>query len=176
MTDNIKNNHDEAVLAEQASYMDRVRKILLSRYKTPPKAFIHTYGCQQNVSDSERMQGLLKEMGYEFCDTPDEADFVLYNTCAVREHAEDRVWGNVGLLKKFKKARPDMIIAVCGCMTQQQKNADRLKRSFPYVDLVFVTAPSRLGFPLCTDATTSAPTVSFPTSEVASVPVVPRIS
>ncbi len=134
-----KNNHDEAVLTEQFSYMERVKKILLSRYKTPPKAFIHTYGCQQNVSDSERMQGMLHEMGYEFCSAPEEADLVLFNTCAVREHAEDRVWGNIGVLKKYKKARPDMIIAVCGCMTQQQKNADRLKKSFPYVDLVFGT-------------------------------------
>ncbi len=139
MKDIIKNNHDEAVLAEQSSYMERVRKILLSRYKSPPKAFIHTYGCQQNVSDSERMQGLLLEMGYEFCESPEEADLVLFNTCAVREHAEDRVWGNIGVLKKYKKAHPDMIIAVCGCMTQQQKNADRLRRSFPYVDLVFGT-------------------------------------
>ena len=139
MENTIKNNRDEAVLTEQFAFMERVREILLSRYKNPPKAFVHTYGCQQNVSDSERMQGLLRDMGYEFCDSPDEADLVLFNTCAVREHAEDRVWGNIGVLKKYKKARPDMIIAVCGCMTQQTKNADRLRRSFPYVDLVFGT-------------------------------------
>lgn len=133
------NNHDEVVLTEQFSYMERVREILLSRYKESPKAFVHTYGCQQNVSDSERMQGLLKNMGYEFCDSPENADLVLFNTCAVREHAEDRVWGNIGVLKKYKKSRPNMIIAVCGCMTQQTKNAERLRRSFPYVDLVFGT-------------------------------------
>ena len=112
MENTIKNNRDEAVLTEQFAFMERVREILLSRYKNPPKAFVHTYGCQQNVSDSERMQGLLRDMGYEFCDSPDEADLVLFNTCAVREHAEDRVWGNIGVLKKYKKARPDMIIAV----------------------------------------------------------------
>ncbi len=119
--------------------MTRVREKLLLHYGRAPRAFIHTYGCQQNVSDSERMQGLLQNMGYEFCESVEDADFVLFNTCAVREHAEDRVWGNIGVLKKYKKARPDMIIAVCGCMTQQAANAERLRKSFPYVDLVFGT-------------------------------------
>lgn len=133
------NNLDTAELSRQSSFAERVRRRLEKHYGRAPLAFVHTYGCQQNVSDSERMQGQLREMGYEFCDSPENADFILFNTCAVREHAEDRVWGNIGVLKKYKKARPNMIIAVCGCMTQQQKNAEKLRRSFPYVDIVFGT-------------------------------------
>ena len=78
-------------------------------------------------------------MGFDFCLSPEEADLVLYNTCAIREHAEDRVFGNVGALKPFKKKNPDMIIALCGCMTQQQSVADKLKESYPFVDIVFGT-------------------------------------
>ena len=127
-------------LNKQKEYMNLVRTVISSRYPTDaPKAFIHTYGCQGNVADSEKILGMLKEMGYEFCDTAEDADLVLYNTCAIREHAEDRVFGNVGALKPIKKQRPDMIIALCGCMMQQQSVADRIKNSFSFVDLVFGT-------------------------------------
>lgn len=73
------------------------------------------------------------------CDNPEEAHFILFNTCAVREHAEDRVFGNVGAMKKYKRANPDIIIAVCGCMTQQEKNAQKFIKSYPYVDIIFGT-------------------------------------
>ena len=127
-------------LDKQKEYMNLVRTVISSRYpEGAPKAFIHTYGCQGNVADSEKILGMLKEMGYEFCDTAEDADLVLYNTCAIREHAEDRVFGNVGALKPIKKQRPDMIIALCGCMMQQQSVADRIKNSFSFVDLVFGT-------------------------------------
>ena len=127
-------------LNKQKEYMNLVRTVISSRYPTDaPKAFVHTYGCQGNVADSEKILGMLKEMGYEFCDTAEDADLVLYNTCAIREHAEDRVFGNVGALKPIKKQRPDMIIALCGCMMQQQSVADRIKNSFSFVDLVFGT-------------------------------------
>lgn len=127
------------IVEEQNAYIRNTKQKLIELLGRTPKAFIHTYGCQQNVSDSERMKGLLCSMGYEFCDNAENADFVLFNTCAVREHAEDRVWGNIGTLKKYKKANPNMIIAVCGCMMQQSANADRIRRSFPYVDIVFGT-------------------------------------
>lgn len=104
-----------------------------------PQAFVHTYGCQGNVADSERIKGLLAQMGYVFCDRPEDADLVLFNTCAVREHAEDRVFGNVGALKPIKAVRPGMIIALCGCMMQQQHVEERIRKSFPYVNLVFGT-------------------------------------
>ena len=127
-------------LDKQKEYMNLVRTVVSSRYPTDaPKAFVHTYGCQGNVADSEKILGMLNEMGYEFCNSPEEADLVLYNTCAIREHAEDRVFGNVGALKPIKKQKSDMIIALCGCMMQQQSVADRIKNSFPFVDLVFGT-------------------------------------
>ena len=127
-------------LDKQKEYINLVRTVIFSRYPAvSPKAFVHTYGCQGNVADGERLLGMLEKMGYEFCESPEEADLVLYNTCAIREHAEDRVFGNVGALKPIKKQKPDMIIALCGCMMQQQSVADRIKKSFPFVDLVFGT-------------------------------------
>ena len=104
-----------------------------------PLACTHTYGCQGNVSDGERINGMLAAMGYGFTDEPENADLILYNTCAVREHAEDRVFGNVGALKHIKKRNPDTVIALCGCMVQQEHVAERLYKSYPYVSLVFGT-------------------------------------
>lgn len=130
----------QAELDKQKEYSELVKTVLSSRFPDEkPKAFVHTYGCQGNVSDGERLQGMLREMGYEFTDSPESADLVLYNTCAIREHAEDRVFGNAGALKPIKKNRPDMIIGLCGCMTQQASVAERLRKSFPFVDIVFGT-------------------------------------
>ncbi|MBQ3136175.1 MAG: tRNA (N6-isopentenyl adenosine(37)-C2)-methylthiotransferase MiaB [Clostridia bacterium] len=130
----------EAELKKQKEYTELVKTVLNSRFSDKkPKAFVHTYGCQGNVSDGERLQGMLAEMGYEFTDSPENADFVLYNTCAIREHAEDRVFGNAGALKPIKKLNPDMIIGLCGCMTQQKNIAERFRKSFPFVDIVFGT-------------------------------------
>lgn len=127
-------------LNKQKEYTELVRTVLTSRFSLEkPKAFVHTYGCQGNVSDGEKIQGMLYEMGFDFTSDLNDADLVLYNTCAIREHAEDRVFGNVGALKPIKKQNPDMIIAVCGCMTQQQKVADKFKSSYPFVDIVFGT-------------------------------------
>ena len=126
-------------LAEQRDYMRRVKELLAQRYDHPPLALVHSYGCQQNQSDGEKLRGMLAEMGYGFTDTPGQADLVLYNTCAVRENAEDRVLGNVGALKPLKRVRPGMVIGLCGCMMQQQAVSDKIKQSFPYVDLVFGT-------------------------------------
>lgn len=127
-------------LNKQKEYVGLVQTVIASRFPVgKPKAFVHTYGCQGNVADGEKLQGMLYEMGFEFTDDVNSADLVLYNTCAIREHAEDRVYGNIGALKPIKKQNPDMIIAVCGCMTQQQKVADRIKTSYPFVDIVFGT-------------------------------------
>lgn len=127
-------------LEEQKKYMNLLRTVLSSRfYGKTPTAFVHTYGCQGNVSDGERIKGMLEEMGFELSDEIEKADLVLYNTCAIREHAEDRVFGNLGALKPLKKKNPDMIVALCGCMTQQQHIADRIYKSFPYVNLLFGT-------------------------------------
>ena len=88
-------------------------------YDTPPLAFVHSYGCQQNVNDGERIKGVLVDIGYGLCDKPEDADLILFNTCAVREHAEQRVFGNVGALKGLKDG------------------VEKLRQSYPYVDLVF---------------------------------------
>ena len=104
-----------------------------------PKACVRTYGCQMNVSDSEKIKGVLKLLGYTICEEPAEADFIISNTCAVRDHAEKRVLGNVGALKKFKAKDPAPIIAICGCMAQRSEVNERIKKSYPYVDLCFGT-------------------------------------
>ena len=82
---------------ETAAYISDVRQRMGERVSGTPLAFVRTYGCQQNVADGEKIKGLLAQMGFGFADSPEEADFILFNTCAVREHAEDRVFGNVGL-------------------------------------------------------------------------------
>ena len=106
-------------------------------YDTPPLAYVHGYGCQQNVNDGERIKGVLTDIGYGLCDAPEQADLVLFNTCAVREHAEQRVFGNVGALKSLKEKKPGLIIGLCGCMANQAHVVEKLRRSYPYVDLVF---------------------------------------
>ena len=125
---------------EMALQRDFIRKVAEINSKAePPVAHVHTFGCQQNVSDGEKLKGMLSLMGYGFSDTPDGADLVLFNTCAVRENAEDRVFGNLGALKHEKARNPEMLIGVCGCMVQQSHITEKIKRSFPHVDLVFGT-------------------------------------
>ena len=111
---------------------------IISRYyDTPPLAYVHSYGCQQNVNDGERIKGVLVDIGYGLCDKPEDADLILFNTCAVREHAEQRVFGNVGALKGLKEKKPGLIIGLCGCMANQKHVVEKLRQSYPYVDLVF---------------------------------------
>jgi tRNA-2-methylthio-N6-dimethylallyladenosine synthase len=118
----------------------QVREIMEIRARGPkPLASVHVFGCQQNVADAERMKGMLAEMGYGFTANDEEADLILFNTCAVREHAEDRVFGNVGALKSIKRRHPSTLIALCGCMAQEPHVAKKLKESYPFVGLVFGT-------------------------------------
>lgn len=123
----------------QKEFMDKVKQLLKTRYESPPVAHVHSFGCQQNMSDGEKIKGMLSQMGYGFIETPQDADLVIYNTCAIRENAEDRVFGHVGALKPFKSAHKGMVIGLCGCMMQQPHIADKIKESYPYVDLVFGT-------------------------------------
>lgn len=129
-------SHEE--LKTQQRFSDAVADIF-SRREENPLAYVHSFGCQQNVSDGEKIKGMLAQMGYGFTDDVDKADLVLFNTCAVRENAEDRVFGNVGALKHKKRRNPNMIIAVCGCMVQQEHITQRLYQSFPFVDIIFGT-------------------------------------
>ncbi|MBQ3462369.1 MAG: tRNA (N6-isopentenyl adenosine(37)-C2)-methylthiotransferase MiaB, partial [Clostridia bacterium] len=97
------------------------------------------YGCQQNENDTERIRGMLREAGFEFTDDSKKADVVIYNTCAVRENAEQKVFGRLGLLKPIKERRRNMVIGVCGCMVQQEHITEKIKKSHEHVDLVFGT-------------------------------------
>lgn len=122
----------------QKEFVDIIAETFTNREENP-LAYVHSFGCQQNVSDGEKIKGMLASMGYGFTDDVDKADFVLFNTCAVRENAEDRVFGNIGELKHRKRRNPDMIIAVCGCMVQQKHITDRIYKSYPFVDIIFGT-------------------------------------
>lgn len=127
---------------KQKTYIDLVKKINEDKKKLTgkaPVACVKTFGCQQNVADSEKIKGIASSMGYVINENIENADFVIYNTCAVRENAEDRVFGNTGMLKKLKKNNPNMIIGLCGCMMQQPHIVKIIKQSYPQVDLIMGT-------------------------------------
>lgn len=125
----------------QYYYMDQCRKLVAERSKSlgrPLRAAIVTFGCQMNARDSEKLSGILEQIGYEI--TEDEhADFVIYNTCTVRENANLRVYGRLGAINSIKKKNPHMIVALCGCMMQEPKVVEKLKKSYRFVDLIFGT-------------------------------------
>ena len=107
---------------------------------TEKKKFnIVTYGCQMNVHESEKIAGMLSELGFESCKDIESADVVVFNTCCIRENAENHAYGNIGMLKKLKAKNRNMIIAVGGCLTQQMGKAENLHEKFPYVDIIFGT-------------------------------------
>lgn len=127
---------------EQKAIIADIRQINDAEYKLTKKrklAFVETYGCQQNKSDSEILSGMLCAMGYEMTTEKEIADIIIYNTCAVRENAELKVFGNLGALKNLKSKKENLIIGVCGCMMQQKEIADRIKKKYKHVDLVFGT-------------------------------------
>ena len=102
-----------------------------------PLALVDTYGCQQNEADSEQIRGMLREMGYAFTEDTSVADVIVINTCAIREHAELRVLGNVGALTHTKRRKPNQVICLCGCSMQEPHMAEKIRKSFRHVDLVF---------------------------------------
>ena len=126
----------ESELARQREYERMIFQRFAER-EAHPVALVDTFGCQQNVADGERIAGMLKNMGFSFTKEPGEADIVILNTCAVREHAEQRVFGNLGALTHTKRENPAQIIALCGCMAQETRVSERVKKSYPHVDLVF---------------------------------------
>ncbi len=136
----ILENVTDEELARNHEYSQLLCDILKVRARGQvPMAMVRTYGCQQNVADSEKLKGMLAEMGCGFTEDENEADIIIFNTCAVREHAEDRVFGNVGALKNVKRRHPSLIIALCGCMMEQEHIAQRIYKSFSFVSLVFGT-------------------------------------
>lgn len=109
------------------------------RFGKSPLAYVHSFGCQQNVSDGEKIKGQLADIGFGFTDDQQQAQLILFNTCAVRENAEDKVFGTLGDLKHFKEQNPNTVIAVCGCMAQQKHVAEKIRSTYRQVDLVFGT-------------------------------------
>ena len=125
-------------LLQQHSYCDKISAYWHAAGRSP-KAYVETYGCQQNEADSERIRGMLAESGYEICHEPEGADVVVMNTCAIRENANQRVFGNLGALTHTKRRHPGQKIFLCGCMAGQEVVTTRVKKSFPHVDGVFST-------------------------------------
>lgn len=121
-------NNNDAVLEIRNIFSDR-----------EPKAYVRSFGCQLNCSDGEKIKGLLGEMGCTFTDDEKDADIIILNTCAVRENAEDRVFGIIGSMKKLKELKPSLIIGISGCMTAQSHIAEKIRKSYPQVDFVMGT-------------------------------------
>ncbi len=127
--------------ARQFFFIERMKEIIAEKEAEKGRALtacVNTFGCQMNAKDSEKLIGILKQIGYQE-QTSEDADFVLYNTCTVREHANVRVYGRLGVLKKYKDENPDMIIALCGCMMQEEEVVAKIKQSYRHVDLIFGT-------------------------------------
>ena len=128
----------QEALRRQYAFCDTIAALWRQRGITP-KAYVETYGCQQNEADSERIRGLLAQCGYTMTDGPEGADVVVMNTCAIREHAEQRVFGNLGALTHTKRRHPEQKIFLCGCMAGEPKVTQRIRQSYPHVDGVFST-------------------------------------
>lgn len=125
----------------QLYYISKCRQLVseqIQKSGRPLTYCITTFGCQMNSRDSEKISGILREIGYEETDSED-ADFVLYNTCTVRENANNRVYGRLGYLGKLKKSHPSKIIALCGCMMQESATVEKIKTSYRFVDIIFGT-------------------------------------
>ena len=133
----------QQIAYDASQYIEKLRGYtasLAAESGAAPKCFVLTFGCQQNVADSEKLSGMARDMGYELCDDPADADLIAVNTCAIREHAEQKALSIVGQYKHLKAKKPSLIIAVCGCMVAQQHRREDIKHKYPYVDLTFGTA------------------------------------
>ncbi len=127
--------------ARQYYFMAKCRKwvsTFTQKNGRPPKACVTTFGCQMNARDSEKLMGILEVIGYVPTDS-EQADFVIYNTCTVRDNANQRVYGRLGELNRYKKQNPQMRIALCGCMMQEPTVIEKLKKSYSFIDLIFGT-------------------------------------
>ena len=122
--------------SRQRDFQKKIKAMFAAR-GAHPRAFVETFGCQQNVADGQRIMGMLEAMGFAFAEDAGEADLALLNTCAVREHAEQRVFGNLGILTHSKKENPEQVIVLCGCMAAEARVAKRVRESYRHVDLVF---------------------------------------
>ena len=126
----------QADLDRQREFEEKIRGLFAAR-EAHPAACVDTFGCQQNVADSQHILGMLRDMGCQFTDDAAQADIVVLNTCAIRDHAEKRVYGNLGALTHTKKQNPEQVICLCGCMAQRPEVAEKVRQSYRHVDLVF---------------------------------------
>ena len=141
----MKNNVKEPCekFERQIKYIEKVKnesEAVYAETSERRKAYIVTFGCQQNEADGEKMSGLALRMGYELTDEPTEASLILVNTCAIREHAEQKALSIIGQYKHLKQKRPELVIGVCGCMVTQAHRSEEIKRSYPYVDFIVGTS------------------------------------
>lgn len=133
---------DDKEIKRQKEFIYKIKELnqrFANEKGRTPLANTETYGCQQNENDTERIRGMLKEAGFDFCPDAKDADVVIYNTCAVRENAEQKVFGRLGILKHIKETKPEMIIGICGCMVQQESITEKIRKVHPQVDLIFGT-------------------------------------
>lgn len=129
--------NNTSALEEQLYYIGECKKFLEKKTKEigrPLYACVHTFGCQMNARDSEKLLGVLKEIGYLETEDEDKSDFVIYNTCTVRENANLKVYGRLGHLKNVKRKNPHMLIAMCGCMMQEPDVVEKIRDSYKFVD------------------------------------------
>lgn len=124
----------------EIDYCNKIKDLYFKLYKKEtPLAFIKTYGCQQNVSDSEKYVGMLEKMGFKITDNKDISDIIFFNTCAIRENAENKAFGNLGWIKNIKNNNSNLFVVLCGCMTEQPEIVEKIKEKHSFVDLVFGT-------------------------------------
>lgn len=145
----IENNAKKIIspdeLSERLSFISKMKKLnseATIRCGSKPKAFVLTFGCQQNEADSEKISGMAQAMGYELTGVPEEADLIMVNTCAIREHAEKKALSTIGQYKHLKEKKSTLMIGVCGCMVAQEHRRQDIKFRYPYVDFIF--GPSSL--------------------------------
>lgn len=125
----------------QMYFIEKMRELVQKKSQEkgrPLTCMINTFGCQMNARDSEKLLGILEQIGFVESDS-EEADFVLYNTCTVRDNANQKVYGRLGYLNSLKKKNPEMLIALCGCMMQEKTAVEKIKKSYPFVDVIFGT-------------------------------------
>lgn len=132
----------EEEIAQQYKYIETIKQYnqdLITKTGKPVRYNIETFGCAMNENDSERLSGMLSEMGYSECSTRNDSDLIIFNTCCVRENAEQKVYGHLGALKKLKEENPNLIIAICGCMMQQPEVVAHIKKTYKHVGIIFGT-------------------------------------
>lgn len=139
---NLESTKKQDELEKQKEYIQKIKEYLIAKEQQTGRKqsyFVFTTGCQMNAHDSEKIAGMLESMGFIESDIEEHADFVIYNTCCIRENAEEKIYGRLGRLKYYKGRNRDLKIALCGCMTQQDIVIEKLKQSYKYVDIVFGT-------------------------------------